>query len=74
MLLRPARDGLLVRDPTTGIPLPAAGAECTLTGPAGRYWRRRLRDGDVIEVTEEEAPKAPKRRGGARKPAEGEGD
>lgn len=44
--IKPARAGLIVRDPVTFEPLPAEGAE----KPRDQYWLRRLRDGDVIEV------------------------
>ena len=38
--------GLIVRDPDTREPLPAAGAWV----PRTTYWVRRLRDGDVAEA------------------------
>jgi hypothetical protein len=44
------RQGLIVRDPSTLIPLPAEGASVTWIGPAGRYWRRRKNCGDCKEV------------------------
>lgn len=44
--LKPANDAIKVRDPVTGEHLPAAGANVELTS----YWRRRMRDGDVVEV------------------------
>lgn len=37
------REGLIVRDPTTGKALDAAGEK----KPLSSYWRRRLSDGDV---------------------------
>lgn len=37
------RDGITVRDPTSGIALPVGGA----AKPQTAYWLRRLRDGDV---------------------------
>lgn len=46
MLLKPA-SGRAVRDPAKGTLLPESGAEITLTA----FWRKRLRDGDVEEVT-----------------------
>ena len=46
MKLKPA-DGRAVRDPAKGKLLPEDGAEVTLNA----FWRRRLRDGDVVEVT-----------------------
>lgn len=50
MKLKPA-DGRAVRDPAKGKLLPADGAEVTLNA----FWRRRLRDGDVVEVTADTA-------------------
>jgi hypothetical protein len=44
------RQGLIVRDPSTLIPLPAEGASVTWIGSAGTYWRRRVRCSDVKEV------------------------
>ncbi len=41
--LKPARPGLIVRDPQTLAALPDAGADVADTP----YWRRRLKDGDV---------------------------
>lgn len=46
MKLKPA-EGRAVRDPARRTLLPAEGAEVTLDA----FWRRRLRDGDVVEVT-----------------------
>lgn len=46
MKLKPA-EGRAVRDPVKRTLLPADGAEVTLDA----FWRRRLRDGDVVEVT-----------------------
>ncbi len=46
------RDGVKVRDPLTGEHLPEAGAE----KPRGRYWLRRLNDGDVQIVSRPKAP------------------
>lgn len=42
--LTPKR-GLVVRDPLTGLQLPAEGAEVSMTP----YWLRRMADGDVHE-------------------------
>lgn len=44
--IKPAKPGLIVRDPATGTPLPEEGAEKELTS----YWLRRKRDGDVVAV------------------------
>lgn len=46
MFVKP-KDGVSVRDPVKGSPLPAEGAEV----PDTIFWRRRLRDGDV-SITE----------------------
>lgn len=46
MLIKPAA-GREVRDPVRGTLLPETGATVTLSA----FWRRRLRDGDVEEVT-----------------------
>ena len=43
MFVKP-KDGLSVRCPVKGIPLPKEGAEV----PDNIFWRRRLSDGDVI--------------------------
>lgn len=45
--LKPANDKLKVRRPDTGEYLPAAGASVELN----TYWRRRLRDGDVVKAS-----------------------
>lgn len=49
MKLKPASPGLIVLDPASRRPLPAAGAEVAESG----YWFRRLRCGDVIPVVPE---------------------
>jgi len=55
LFLKPAA-GLIVRDPDSGEILPAEGRHKT----DNEFWRRRLRDGDVIEVSQkqEAAPAA----------------
>lgn len=47
MKLKPA-EGRAVRDPVRCTLLPADGAEVTLDA----FWRRRLRDGDVVDATD----------------------
>lgn len=47
MKLKPT-DGCEVRDPVKGTLLPASGADVVVDS----FWRRRLRDGDVVEVTD----------------------
>ncbi|EFE7939898.1 DUF2635 domain-containing protein [Escherichia coli] len=46
MFVKP-KDGLSVRCPVKGSPLPPDGAEV----PANIFWRRRLSDGDVVPAT-----------------------
>ena len=45
MFVKPAK-GLVIRDPDLLDLLPATGREV----PDSDYWRRRLRDGDVVEA------------------------
>lgn len=47
LFVKPARKGLIVRDPQTGQPLSYEGEQ----KPDTTYWRRRLRDGDVVAPT-----------------------
>lgn len=49
MPVKPAK-GLVVRDPATGLRLPAHGASV----PATPFWRQRHRHGDVADTTEAE--------------------
>lgn len=46
LYLKP-RDGLSVRNPRTMVPVPEYGAEV----PNTSYWRRRLKDGDMVVTT-----------------------
>lgn len=46
--LKPARDGLIVRDPVTMVPLPSEGKEVERNS----YWLRRMAAGDVVEAVE----------------------
>jgi len=41
------KEGLIVRDPKTKIPLSEAGQVKPWIGPEGRYWRRRVKVGDA---------------------------
>jgi hypothetical protein len=52
--VKPAKQGLLVRDPKSLKFLPAEGALVDLDTT---YWNRRLRSGDIVIV--EEAPAEP---------------
>lgn len=57
LFLKPG-NGLIVRDPESGALMPAAGQWKT----DNEFWRRRLRDGDVIEAkppAEKSAAKLP---------------
>lgn len=45
MFVKP-NNGLSVRDPVKGSPLPEGGAEV----PDNTFWQRRLRDGDVVKA------------------------
>ena len=40
------RKGLIVRDPNSFTPLPVDGLLCDWNGNAGRFWRRRVKQGD----------------------------
>lgn len=50
MIVKPANPGAVIRDPRTKRQLPAAGGRV----PDSSYWRRRLRSGDVVPVTDEQ--------------------
>lgn len=54
MTIKPAQSDLIVRDPTTGKPLQAAGEP----KPRNSYWLRRLRDGDVVVVNDKKGGKS----------------
>jgi Protein of unknown function (DUF2635) len=54
MWIKP-KEGLVVRDWVTHRPLAAEGEE----KPCDQYWMRRLRDGDVVLVTNEPVPSEP---------------
>jgi hypothetical protein len=45
--IKPAREGLIVRDPITLKQLAAEGEQ----KPTSSYWLRRIRDNDVVEVS-----------------------
>ena len=47
--IKPASAGLIVRFPRPPfVILPEAGATINWNGNDGRYWRRRVRSGDVV--------------------------
>lgn len=48
------RKGLIVRDPKSKSILSSEGEWKILTGPSGRYWRRRITCGDVMIGTPNE--------------------
>jgi hypothetical protein len=48
MRVRPAKPGAIIRDPDSYQQLPAEGGRV----PDTTFWRRRLRAGDVVLVTE----------------------
>ena len=48
----PKKD-VLVRDPQSFNPLPVEGTLVDWNGKAGRFWRRRVRCGDVTIVKQE---------------------
>ena len=50
------KEGLKVRDAQRGDHLPPEGREVELD----RYWRRRIADGDVVEVRPPQKPKLAK--------------
>lgn len=60
MFVKP-NNGLSVRDPVKGTPLPEKGAEV----PDNTFWQRRLRDGDVVpaKMTESASVSASKKEG-----------
>ena len=51
-VLKPSRDGLIVINPDTGMPLPEKGATVRLTP----YWRHRIRDRSVIAADDTSKP------------------
>ncbi len=59
LFLKPAKPGLIVRDPITRNPLAAEGE----TKPRNSHWLRRLKDGDVVETVPEIPKPARKERG-----------
>lgn len=58
LFVKPAQleDGtaLVIRDPATGLPIPAQGVGV----PATPFWRQRLSHGDVVATTEAETAPA----------------
>ncbi|AWQ53423.1 hypothetical protein BH367_15675 [Klebsiella pneumoniae] len=58
MFVKP-KDGISVRCPVRGEPLPKDGAEV----PDNTFWRRRMKDGDVSQVPEKGVKNAVKKEG-----------
>lgn len=56
VFLKPC-SGQLVRDPLTYNPLSENGEIKPYTGVEGRYWRRRIKDGSVLIITEKKKKK-----------------
>ena len=63
------KEGLIVRDPHSFNPLPETGAYVDWNGNAGRFWRRRVKQGDatigkepIKEIIEVEEPKTTSKR------------
>lgn len=56
MLIKPAPGRLGLPDPRTMMRLPIDGRNVDLRGRDGAYWRRALRDGDVVDATPAPAP------------------
>jgi hypothetical protein len=42
------REGLKLRDPRTGKPIPPEGI--VVNGPLGAFWHRRVTEGDVVKA------------------------
>ncbi len=55
--LKPASADLVVRDPQTGERLPVGGKSVVIDS----YWRRRMNDQDVVQVTASKKPKTEKK-------------
>lgn len=51
--IKPAKEGVVVRDPVNFQPLAPEGQD----KPMNAYWLRRLRDGDVVEVAQSKGNK-----------------
>lgn len=59
--IKPARPGVLLRDPATGETIPPEGAAIVM-GAHRAYWLRRVKDGDAEMLPEQPAGKAAKTR------------
>jgi len=53
--IKPSREGLIVRDPATRLPLAAEGEE----KPKSAFWLRRESDQDVVQCDPPGVPAAP---------------
>jgi hypothetical protein len=56
------RKGLIVRNPSTMAPLPEQGTLVPLSGGEGKFWRRRIRCGDVSVITAARRTRKPKQK------------
>jgi hypothetical protein len=52
--IKPAREGLVVRQPQNGRPLPPEGVSVDWSG----YWARRKAEGSIVEAKPPAKPKA----------------
>lgn len=59
--IKPARPGVLLRDPATGETIPPEGAAIVM-GAHRAFWLRRVKDGDAVMPPEQPAGKAAKTR------------
>ena len=60
-------EGALVRDPVTYNPLPKEGMLVDWVGSTGRYYRKRVKDGDCIIVDQSKKADRKKRKSEVKK-------
>jgi hypothetical protein len=68
MFIVPAK-GKLLRNPESKEIIPDSGSIVPKIGPEGRYWRRRINQGDAVEVpkaSQAEAETRKQRKGGGK--------
>lgn len=58
VFIKPARPGVLLRDPATGETIPPEGAAIVM-GAHRAYWLRRVKDGDAVISPAKETPAVP---------------
>lgn len=56
--IKPARSGVLLRNPATGETIPPEGTAIVI-GPHRAFWLRRVKDGDAVMAPEKPAKNAP---------------